>query len=221
MAFGLAPEVATGVLLVGAVCAGNSSNLMTFFAGGMALSVALTTLSTLLAPVVTPTLMGLLVGKEVPVEFGALAGSIGRIVVLPVMGGFLIERVLRRRQAVSDRWLPWVVITTTCFLNGIITANSREALLTIGGTLVLVELLHNGLGYLVGYAGARGFGLDRWYAATMAMQVGIRNGGLATGLAYDVLKRRNAALASVVFGTIQNAPGPLVAAFLRGKAAES
>ena len=87
--------------------------------------------------------------------------------------------------------------------------------------LVLVVLLHNGLGYLVGYAGARGFGLDRWDAATMAMQVGIRNGGLATGLAYDVLKRRNAALASVVFGTIQNAPGPLVAAFLKGKAAES
>ncbi len=209
---GLAPEVATGVLLVGAVCAGNSSNVMTFFAGGnMALSVAMTTLSTLLAPLVTPTLMRLLAGKEVPVEFGAMAGSIARIVVLPVVGGLLLERVLRRRQAMADRWLPRVVITATCFVNGIITANSREALLTMGGTLVVVEFLHNGLGYLVGYAGARAFGLERRDAATMAMQVGIRNGGLATGLAYDVLKSSNAALASVVFGTIQNATGPLLA----------
>ena len=217
--FGLAPEVATGVLLVSAVCAGNSSNVMTFFAGGnMALSVAMTTTSTLLAPVVTPTLMRLLAGREVPVEFGAMAGSIARIVVLPVMGGLLFERVLRRRQALADRWLPRVVIAATCLVNGIITANSRDALLAMGGTLVLVELLHNGLGYLVGYAGARVFGLDVRDAATMAMQVGIRNGGLATGLAYDVLKSSNAALASVVFGTIQNASGPLLAGYLKSKA---
>ena len=216
--FGLAPEVAAGVLLVGAVCAGNSSNVMTFFAGGnMALSVAMTTTSTLLAPVVTPTLMRLLAGREVPVEFGVMAGSIARIVVFPVAGGILFERLLRRRQERANVWLPWVVITATCFVNGIITANSREALLSMGGTLVVVEVLHNGLGDLVGYAGARMFGLDLRDAATMAMQVGIRNGGLATGLAYDVLKSGPAALASVVFGTIQNASGPLLASYLKSR----
>ena len=215
-AFGLAPEVATGVLLVGAVCAGNSSNVMTFFAGGnMALSVAMTTMSTLLSPVVTPTVMRLLADREVPVEFGAMLTSIVRIVLVPVVGGLLFEQVLRRRQAMADRWLPRVVITATCLVNGIITANSREALLTMGATLVLVEVLHNFLGYLVGYAGARALGLDMRDAATMAMQVGIRNCGLATGLAFDVFKSSNAALASVVFGTVQNASGAMVASYFR------
>ncbi len=208
-AFGLAPEVAT-------VCAGNSSKVMTFFAGGnMALSVAMTTISTLLAPVVTRTIMRLLAGREVPVEFWAMAGSIFRIVVVPVVSGLLFERVLRRRQAMADRLLPRVVIAATCLVNGIITANSREALLTMGGTLVVVEVLPNFFGYLVGYAGGRMFGLDVRDSATIAMQVGIRNGGLAAGLAYDLLKSSNAALASAVFGTVQNASGAMVASYFR------
>ena len=181
----------------------------------MALSVAMTTMSTLLSPVVTPTVMRLLADREVPVEFGTMLTSIVRIVLVPVVGGLLFEQVLRRRQAMADRWLPRVVITATCLVNGIITANSREALLTMGATLVLVEVLHNFLGYLVGYAGARALGLDMRDAATMAMQVGIRNCGLATGLAFDVLKSSNAALASVVFGTVQNASGAMVASYFR------
>ncbi len=214
--FELPPDVSTGVVLVGSVCAGNSSNVMTYFAGGnLALSVSMTTLSTLLAPVFTPALMRLLAHRDVPVEFSVLAFSILRIVVLPVIAGLIAERFLQRHKAAADRFLPVVVITATCFVNAIITANSRQALLTIGLTLVLVESLHNFIGYGIGYAGGRAFGLDPRDSATMAMQVGIRNGGLATGLAYDVLKSTNAALPSVIFGTLQNASGALLASFLK------
>ena len=216
--FQLPPDVSAGVALVGSVCAGNSSNVMTYFAGGnMALSVAMTTLSTLLAPLFTPTLMRLLAHRDVPVEFSALAFSILRIVVFPVVAGVVAERLLRRHKARADRVLPLLVIAATCVVNAIITANSRQALLSIGGTLVLVEALHNFIGYGIGYAGGRAFGLDPRDSATMAMQVGIRNGGLATGLAYDVLKSANAALPSVIFGTIQNASGALVASYLKTK----
>ena len=214
--FQLPPDLSAGVVLVGSVCAGNSSNVMTYFAGGnMALSVSMTTLSTLLAPVFTPTLMRLLAHRDVPVEFSALAFSILRIVVIPVMAGLIAERLLRRHKAAADRLIPLLVITATCLVNAIIAANSREALLSIGLTLVLVESLHNSIGYGIGYTGGRAFGLNPCDSATMAMQVGIRNGGLATGLAYDVLKSTNAALPSVIFGTVQNATGALVASFLK------
>lgn len=214
--FQLSPDVSAGVILVGSVCAGNSSNVMTYFAGGnMALSVAMTTLSTLLAPVFTPTLMRLLTHRDVTVEFSGLALSILRIVVVPVIAGLIAERLLRRHKANADRVIPVLVITATCLVNAIIAANSRQALLSIGLTLIVVESLHNCIGYGIGYAGGRMFGLDRRDRATMAMQVGIRNGGLATGLAYDVLRSTNSALPSVIFGTVQNASGPLVASFLK------
>lgn len=215
-AFVLPVDVTAGVVLVGSVCAGNSSNVMTFFAGGnMALSVTMTTLSTLLAPVTTPAFMQLLAGRIVPVDFWGLAWSIVRIVVVPISAGVLAERLLRSRKGAADLWITRCVIAATCLVNAIITASSRDALLSIGIALVCVEVLHNFAGYLLGYSGGRLFGLNRRDSVTMAMQVGIRNGGLATGLAYDVLKNSNAALASVVFGTVQNASGALVSSFLR------
>ncbi|MBC8164324.1 MAG: bile acid:sodium symporter family protein [Bryobacteraceae bacterium] len=215
-AFLLPADVGAGVILVGSVCAGNSSNVMTYFAGGnMALSVSMTTLSTLLAPLTTPTFMWLLAGKVVPVDFAAIAWSIIRIVVVPVTAGVLAERLLRSQKALAERWMARLVIAATCLVNAIITAHSRDALLSIGLALVCVEVLHNFTGYVLGYAGGRLFGLNARDSVTMAMQVGIRNGGLATGLAYDVLKSSNVALASVVFGTVQNVSGALVASFLR------
>ena len=215
-AFSLPAEVSAGVVLVGSVCAGNSSNVMTYFAGGnLALSVAMTTLSTLLSPLTTPAFMYLLAGRIVPVDLAALTWSIVRIVVAPVSAGLLCEWLLRGHRAQVERWLPRLVITATCLVNAIIAANARDALISIGLTLLLVEMLHNLTGYVLGYAGGCLFGLNARDAATMAMQVGIRNGGLATGLAYDVLKSGNAAIPSVVFGTVQNATGALLAAILR------
>ena len=216
MLFALPADVGAGVVLVGSVCAGNSSNVMTYFAGGnLALAVTMTTLSTLLTPVVTPMLMQLLVGRVVPVDSVALSWSIVKIVVAPMTAGLVCERLLRGHKEMAERWLPRFVIAATCLVNAIITANSREALLTIGLALVAVELLHNVSGYAVGYGGALLFGLDARDSTAMAMQVGIRNGGLATGLAYDVLHSGNAALASVVFGAVQNASGALMASVLR------
>jgi BASS family bile acid:Na+ symporter len=215
-AFGLPAEIGAGVILVGSVCAGNSSNVMTFFAGGnMALSVTMTTLSTLLSPLTTPAFMSLLAGRAVPVAFQEMAWSVARIVVAPVLAGILCERFLRSRQSAADRWITWTVTLATCLVNAIIVANAQKALLAVGPALAAVEILHNLIGYAGGYAGGRLFRLDHRDCVTMAMQVGIRNGGLATGLAYDVLKSGNAALGGVVFGTIQNATGALAATLLR------
>lgn len=212
---GLPPDVGAGIILVSAVCAGNSSNVMTFFAGGnLELSVTMTTLSTLLTAAATPILMQLLAGRAVPVDMLGLSWSIIKFVVIPISAGLYCERFLRRHKAMAETWLPRIVIVATSLTNAIISANAREALLAMGLLLALIELTHNVLGFTIGFWGARWAGLPRADAVAMAMQVGIRNGGLATGLATDVLKSSNAALAAVVFGTIQNALGALLASRL-------
>ena len=215
-AFALPPDISAGVVLTGSVCAGNSSNVMTWFAGGnLALSMAMTTLSTLLAPLTTPFLMKLLASRSVPVDLAALSWSIVKIVVIPVICGLLCERLLRRHKQQAERFLPIVVITATCLVNAIITAVSREALLATGLLLIMIAVVHNLIGYVLGYAGGRLFGLKERESTTMAMQVGIRNCGLAAGLAYDVLHSTNAAIPSVLFGTVQNASGALIASYFR------
>jgi len=214
--FRFPPDVAAGVILVGSVCAGNSSNVMTFFAGGnMALSLSMTTISTLLAPLTAPLFMMLLAGRTVQVDFLTLAWSIMKIVVVPVTAGVLAERLLRGHKAAAERWTALAVIAATCLVNAIITANSRDALLSIGPMLVCAEVIQNVAGYGLGYAGARLFGLDRRECITMAMQVGIRNAGLSAGVATDVMRSSNAALASVVYGTVQNASGAILSSLFR------
>jgi len=220
--FQLPADVSAGVILTGSVCAGNSSNVMTWFSGGnLALSVAMTTLSTLLAPLTTPLFMRILASRSVPLDFAALSWSIVRIVVLPLLLGLLCERLLHGHKAKAERWLPGLVIAATCLVNAIITAMSRDALLTTGLVLILVAVLHNLAGFVLGYAGARLLRLQSRDAYAVAMQVGIRNCGLAAGLAYDVLKSSNAALPSVLFGTVQNASGALIASYLRKRHAVS
>ncbi|HYO83740.1 MAG TPA: bile acid:sodium symporter family protein [Bryobacteraceae bacterium] len=215
-AFILSPESTAGVILTGSVCAGNSSNVMTWFAGGnLALSMTMTTFSTLLAPLATPFVMQLLAGQAVPVDFFGLSMSIVRIVFIPVLLGLACERFLRGSNALNDRWIPRLVIAATCLVNAIITANSRQALLATGLLLVAVAVLHNFAGYVLGYSAARACRLDARDASTMAMQVGIRNAGLAAGLATDVLRSAEAAVPTVLFGTVQNASGALFATYLR------
>lgn len=178
-AFQLPAEISAGVVLTGSVCAGNSSNVMTWFAGGnLALSVAMTTMSTLLAPLTTPFFMSILANRSVPVDSAALSWSIVRIVVFPILAGILCERLLRAHRARADRWISPAVITATCLINAIITAASREALLRTGALLIVVEVLHNLTGFVLGYAGGRLIRLDARDSSTMAMQVGIRNSTL-------------------------------------------
>ncbi|MBM3858620.1 MAG: bile acid:sodium symporter family protein [Verrucomicrobia bacterium] len=199
--FGLTGAVATGLILIGSVPGGTSSNVITLLArGNVPLSVTMTACSTLLSPVMTPLAMKLLAGTYVPIDGWAMMQSILTMVIAPLVVGLIIKRYLPQLATRCARGLPVVAMFGICMVIGITVAASREQLLTMGVALFGAAACHNATGYLLGYWVARAAGLNRTDARTVALEVGIQNGGMATGLAFGVLKSSAAALGSAVFG---------------------
>jgi BASS family bile acid:Na+ symporter len=114
-----------------------------------------------------------------------------------------------------DKTLPVVSMAGICLIIAVITAQSRDQLLSVGPLLILAAVVHNGAGYGLGYAGARLARLDESACRAVAMEVGMQNGGMASGIAIDVLKSTSAALAPAIFGPWMNVSGSLLAGWWR------
>jgi BASS family bile acid:Na+ symporter len=214
--FGFDPEVAAGVILIGSCSGGVASNVMAYLArANVALSVTMTACSTLMAPLLTPMAMKILAGRLVPIRFVDMMISILNMVILPIVAGLVVNRLLHGRRRWLDRVLPVVSMAAICFIIAIIAANSRDKLLTVGFVLIAAAVLHNSLGYALGYGGARFFGLNETDRRTVALEVGMQNGGMAVGLAIEVLKSTNAALAPAIFGAWMNVSGSALASWWR------
>jgi len=214
--FGFPPLVAAGVVLVGSCPGGVASNVITFLAGGnVALSVTMTACSTLLSPLMTPLMMKLLAGQFVPVDFWGLMVSILNMIVAPIVLGLIVNRLLHGRAPWIKKSLPVVSMAGIAIIIAIITSLSRDQLLAVAPALILVVAIHNGVGYLLGYGGARLLRLDEADARTVAIEVGLQNAGMASGLAISVLKSSDAGLAPAIFGPWMNASGSVLASFWR------
>jgi BASS family bile acid:Na+ symporter len=124
---------------------------------------------------------------------------------------------LGKRAGWVDRALPLASMCCICLIIGIITARSREELLTVGPLLVLAAAAHNGLGYSLGYWGARLLGLPERIARTVSIEVGMQNAGMASALALNTLGSASAALAPAIFGPWMNVSGSVLANFWRRK----
>ena len=199
--FGLTGAVATGLILIGSVPGGMASNVVTLLArGNVPLSVTMTACSTLLSPLVTPLAMKLLAGTYVVIDVWAMMQSILTMVIAPLLAGLAFHHFLPAAAARLARVLPLVAMAGICAIIGITIASSREHLLTVGLALFGAAVCHNAVGYALGYSLARRAGLDRTDARTVAIEVGMQNGGMATGLAFGVLKSPAAALGAAVFG---------------------
>jgi len=186
---------------MGSVPGGTASNVITLLArGNVPLSVTMTVCSTLLSPVMTPLAMKLLAGTYVPIDAWAMMRSILFMIVAPLLVGLAINRFLPNVAVRCARQLPLLAMFAICMVIGITVAASREELLTVGIALFAASVCHNATGYVLGYWVARAARLNRTDSRTVALEVGIQNGGMATGLAFNVLKSPAAALASAVFG---------------------
>lgn len=217
MTFGFEPAVAAGIILVGSCPGGVASNVMTYISkGNVALSVTMTACSTLIAPIMTPLLMSILAGTLVEIVFMDWVINIVKIIIVPISLGLIFNSVLHavnRRGAWIDRYLSLIAMAAICFIIGIIIAGSRDKLLTIGLALVAVSVLHNIAGYCLGYLGARFARLDECSCRTVAIEVGLQNGGMATALAINTLKDPLTALAPAIFGPWMNISGSMLASW--------
>ncbi len=220
--FGFPPEIAAGIILVGSVPGGVASNVMAFIAkGNLALSVTLTACSTLLAPLLTPLLMTRLAGQMVPISFMSMMVSIFEMVVLPIGAALLLNFLLRGRRTALHEHMPAVSMVLLVLVVGFITAAGRDNLLVIGPLLIVAVIMHSTLGYLLGYSLGRVVRLDEASCRTLAIEVGMQNGGLAGGLATEMGRAATMGLAPAVFSSWQNISGSVLASWWRGRPTDS
>ena len=216
--FGFPAEVAAGIILVGSSPSGLASNVMSYLAkANLALSITLTAFATLLAPILTPFLMQLLAGQLVPVDFLAMVWSITKIVILPILAGLIFNYFFHGKVQWLDKAMPIVSMSAIAFIITIITAAGRDSLLTIGLALVAAAILHNALGYFMGYWSSRLLRMSEKDCRTIALEVGMQNSGLASGLALEMGKLATVGLAPAIFGPWMNITGSSLATWWRDK----
>jgi BASS family bile acid:Na+ symporter len=216
--FGFPPEISAGIVLIGSAPSGVASNVMTYIAkANLALSITLTAIATLLAPLTTPTLMKLLAGQLIEIDFFAMMMGVVRMVILPIILGLIVHKIFERRSEWIDRSMPILSMVGIAVVIAIITAAGRDALLTIGPLLFVAAVLHNGLGYIFGYWGSRLVGLDEQSCRTISIEVGMQNGGLASGLAQEMGKVATVGLAPAIFSSWMNITGSALANWFRNR----
>jgi len=275
--FHFEPEIAAGIILIGSCSSGLASNVMAFIAkSNLVLSVTVTAITTMVAPLMTPLLMKLLAGTMVEVKFFSMFVEIVKIVIVPIgaallhdylktatpatwfriniatiicaltaakifllppatptpliaqlveLTGFLCAAIvfgnlyhrLTRLVPKLDSWMPVASMAGIVYFTTVTTAAGRDNLLQIGGLLFLAAAIHNAAGYFFGFWLSRGAGLDKNSARSVAFEVGLQNGGMASGLAGSMGKLATVGLAAAIFSPWMNISGSILANYWRRK----
>jgi len=207
-----------GMILVGATSGGTASNVICYLAkGDVALSVSLTLTSTLLAVIATPFLTWLYVGQSIPVDAQAMMLGIGKMVIVPLSLGVLLNTLLQSLVRRLLPYLPLASIIAIAWIIAIIVALNHSSLYQLGFVLAFAVIIHNILGLLSGYYIARYLGYDETIARTLAIEVGMQNSGLSVALALKYFTPL-AALPGAVFSIWHNLSGALLASLWQKKA---
>lgn len=279
---GFPPEIAAGIILVGASPSGLASNVMSFIANAnIALSITLTISATLLTPIVTPFIMSWLAGELIPMDPLAMMNGIIDLIILPIIAGFVFNTFAFKVAGLSSKFRDLLILAALVVAKGItmglflalehqimlwsviydmvifiilplllsmlfiripgldqnkmsrimvslsmigigliiavITANGRDSLLQVGLLLILTCLLHNCLGYFMGYGLCKLLKMDTRTSRTIALEVGMQNGGLASGIAVQMGKITTVGLAAAVFGPLMNITGSSLAIWWKNK----
>ncbi len=273
--FSFPPEIAAGVILIGSCSSGLASNVMAYMAkSNLALSVTVTAVTTMIAPIMTPLWMKLLAGTMVEVSFFKMMVEIIKIVLVPIgaallhdylkhassrgreivfaiaalavawlaflifggwqllqqnfapdtlttisLGGFLLSafvigtvyHALTKYFPRLDKFMPTMAIVGILYVTAMTTASGRDNLLKVGALLFVASMLHNLAGYFFGYFLSRGAGLDKNSARSIAFEVGLQNGGMASGLASAMGKLGTVGLAAAIFIPWMNISGSVLA----------
>ncbi|MFP3509223.1 bile acid:sodium symporter family protein [Peribacillus sp. SIMBA_075] len=209
----LSPEVAVGVILVGCCPGGTASNVMTFLAkGNTALSVAVTSVSTLLAPFLTPALTYLLASKWLPVSGKDMLFSIFQIVLVPILLGLLVKFIFKEKVSQGTKALPLISVVTIVAVVAAVVSSNKDKILESGLAIFGVVVLHNSFGLLLGFLAAKVLKLPYEDQKAISIEVGMQNSGLGAALATAHFSPL-AAVPSAIFSVWHNISGPLLATY--------
>lgn len=210
--FDFPPEIAAGIILVGASPSGLASNVMALIAkANIPLSITITTCATFIAPVLTPFFMKWLGGSYIEVNFWAMVWSMAQLVLIPVLLGFIVRKIAGQRIERLNKVLPLVSMLGIALIILIITAAGQTALKSVGVLLIIAVAMHNLGGYVFGYGTAKLLKMSKQDCRTIALEVGLQNGGLASGLASQMGKMATVGLAPALFGPMMNISGSVLA----------
>jgi BASS family bile acid:Na+ symporter len=203
--FDFPPEIAAGIVLVGCSPSGLASNVMAFIAkANVAMSVTMTAIDTLMAPILTQFLMKTLAGEMIEIDTINMMWSMTKMVLLPVVGGLIFHHWVHGRAPWLDRIMPLVSMIGIIVMTVLTVAIGRDNLLEYGAVLIPVCFLHSSSGYVLGYLVCRTLRLDKLTCRTIALEVGLQNSGLASGIAASLHKVATLGIAPIVFGPVMN-----------------
>ena len=218
-AFHLDTALLAGVILVGACPGGTASNVITYLSGGdVALSVGMTSVNTLLAPVLTPAIAYLFLHASVAVDVWSLFLSIVQVVIVPIALGLTLNHFFSRYTQRAAKALPLISVLAICLIVMAVVSNNAERILSTGTVVLSVVVLHNLLGYVCGFGLGKLLRLDAAKTKALSIEIGMQNSGLATSLAGTAFP--NLAMATVpgaVFSVWHNISGAILANWFRIK----
>ncbi|TDQ57177.1 BASS family bile acid:Na+ symporter [Mesocricetibacter intestinalis] len=209
--FNLPSELAVGVILVGSCPGGTSSNVMTYLAkGNTALSVACTTISTLLSPFFTPAIFYVLASHWIDIDAGKMFMSVLEMVLFPIFLGLVVRALFKKKVAEISQTMPLLSVIAIVLILAAVVAVSKDRILDSGLLIFMVVVLHNCCGYLLGFGLAKLFKLNNADSKAVSIEVGMQNSGLGAALA-SAHFNPIAAVPSAVFSFWHNVSGPILA----------
>ncbi|MEE0674464.1 MAG: bile acid:sodium symporter family protein [Ruminococcus sp.] len=215
--FGLDPALTAGVVLVGTCPGGTASNVITYLSkGDVALSVGMTGVNTLLAPLLTPAITYLLLQTTVKVDVWNMFWSIVTVILIPIALGFLINMLFASYVSNVTVVLPLVSTLAICLIVASVVSHNAERIFSAGAIVLSVVILHNLLGYLCGFGLGKLFKMGPSKTKALSIEIGMQNSGLATSLAGTAFPQlAMATVPGAVFSVWHNISGAILAGFYR------
>ena len=215
--FGLEAGLLAGVILVGTCPGGTASNVITYLSkGDVALSVGMTSINTLLAPVLTPAITYVLLRTTVRVDPLSMFISIVQVVIVPIVLGFLVNHFWGEVTSKTSDILPLVSVLAITMIVASVVSHNADKILSTGLVIFVVCILHNVLGYVIGFFIGKALKLPVSKLKALSVEVGMQNAGLATSLAGTAFPDLSmATVPGAVFSIWHNISGAILASVLR------
>ena len=184
--FGLPPEITVGLILTGSAPGAMASNVMCYIAkADTAYSVSLTTVSTLLCPLLTPGLTFLLAGSRLEIPFWEMVLSVVKMVIVPLFVGFGVRQYFKEKIEKILPIFPAISVTFIIFICSMVIALNKNRLGQVTGFVLLTAVILNLYGMLCGYSIGSAFRMELRRRRTLSIEIGMQNAGLGTVLALE------------------------------------